>query len=130
MAAKHLVNPNQLKMFMSADEITAHYQPLDADRNRSGAGLESTPELYARKNREFQQSGMTPSIARHGVIDPVHLGTAHGREGKPQIMGGHHRIASSMDLNPHRLMPVLHHQGGIEEMYKEFSAPHVPFNYT
>jgi hypothetical protein len=32
MAAQHNINPNQLKMFMSADEIMSSYQPLDADR--------------------------------------------------------------------------------------------------
>ena len=131
MAARHKLNPDQLRMFMSADEITAHYQPLEGDRQRVSKEnrRESTGEVYARKAREFGPYGEA-SIAQHGVIDPVHLGTKYGTEGKPQIVGGHHRIAVSMNVNPHRLIPVVHHEGDLDDISSAMLADNPPYPYT
>ena len=49
------------------------------------------------------------SIQEGGVQHPVHLGTQFGSQGKPQIVGGHHRIAVALDTRPDDLIPVLHH---------------------
>ena len=41
---------------------------------------------------------------------PVHLGTQFGSQGKPQIVGGHHRIAAALETRPDDLIPVVHHE--------------------
>jgi hypothetical protein len=192
--SRKAVNPNQLKMFMSADEITRHYQPWDNDRmdysdmwgssptsftyekastrtthanepsvrphrgryetetrgggygmrstfgtlyravpkeSSGGGGVESDEELwerkageadmyaahgYAAKHRDPPERGeptLYEDIAAKGVSHPVALGTQVGSQGKPQITGGHHRIAVMRDVAPHNLLPVLHFQGGL-----------------
>ena len=147
MAAHHNINPHQLKMFMSADEIMRHYQPLDADRlgqgdwsavtsgragsdaptARTWAGhntmrnsegrklyaedrLESSDELWQRKAEEAWDYGLAQDIIDEGVKKPVSLGMERGLEGKPQVVGGHHRLAVMAEESPHELMPVLHYQ--------------------
>ena len=45
---------------------------------------------------------------------PVHLASQFGRQDssgvkKGQIAEGHHRIASSLEHDPNRLIPVIHH---------------------
>lgn len=51
------------------------------------------------------------SVGKHGVTHPISLGTggAPGLLGRPQIVGGHHRVAAQFDQAPDRLMPVLHY---------------------
>jgi hypothetical protein len=49
------------------------------------------------------------SIERTGVQKPIHLGRTIGSQGKPEIVGGHHRMAVMRNLNQDQLMPVLHH---------------------
>jgi hypothetical protein len=51
---------------------------------------------------------MYDSIAEKGVLGPIRLGRQLGEEGKPQIVGGHHRLAAATDIDPDRLVPVLH----------------------
>jgi hypothetical protein len=55
------------------------------------------------------------SVRDEGVQYPVHLGTQFGTSGKPQVTGGHHRIAAALDARPHDYIPVLHNEGGIRE---------------
>jgi hypothetical protein len=50
------------------------------------------------------------SVRTGGVQQPVHLGQQFGEQGKPQIVGGHHRIAAATDTRPNDLIPVLHHE--------------------
>ena len=38
MAAHHHIQPEQLKMFMTANEILEHWGPLDLDRQQTGGG--------------------------------------------------------------------------------------------
>jgi hypothetical protein len=46
------------------------------------------------------------------VTHPISLGTGGkpGMLGKPQIVGGHHRVAAQFDQDPDRLMPVVHYR--------------------
>jgi hypothetical protein len=137
-------------MFMSAREIQAKYQPLDADRGgqngsndwttlSSGGGEYPTarswgghhtrrtstggskyykrtegPEtdeaLWERKAEEADDYGLANEIREEGVQHPVSLGREMGSMGKPQIVGGHHRIAVMAEEAPDELMPVLHFQ--------------------
>jgi hypothetical protein len=48
------------------------------------------------------------SIREEGVKGPIRLGQEIGSMGKPQIVGGHHRLAAATEAAPNRLVPVLH----------------------
>lgn len=64
-------------------------------------------------------------IQAHGVENPVHLGTNVGGEGKPEVVGGHHRIAAAASINDQQLIPVLHH-----EDIRSARSRQSPFKYT
>ena len=49
----------------------------------------------------------TISIDESGVKSPIRLGQQKGSEGKRQIVGGHHRLASATDIDDKQLVPVL-----------------------
>jgi len=59
-----------------------------------------------------EEESLYESIAKHGVEHPVSLGTfgSHGSQGKPEIVGGHHRLAAQFDLNPNQPIPVVHYR--------------------
>lgn len=167
----------QLKMFMTPEEIKEKYQPLDADmsilggieaedyswtgRSRNTAGIENEPAETWRHNSTNTDAGWHPKkdtagnpvyyrtseggyeedsfwqakgeeiedhmhssaswdatgpnlfeqVESEGVKYPVHLGTQFGSLGKPQIVGGHHRIQASHEVRPGQVIPVLHHYG-------------------
>ena len=68
-----------------------------------------------KQDQHYQRQAEEPeslheSIAQGGVQHPVHLGTQFGSQGKPQIVGGHHRIAAALDTRPDDLIPVIHHE--------------------
>jgi ParB-like nuclease domain len=94
--------------------------------------LETRQELMDRKVREAEtrpehgqhgdslyrrpgQKSMAQSIAESGVQSPVFLATMDspesGFEGKPEIFGGHHRIATAAKYAPDRLIPVIYEAG-------------------
>lgn len=61
--------------------------------------------------RRYSEQSLYDSVARDGVQKPVSL--AHeqfGSLGKPEIVGGHHRLASQNNIDPDALVPVLHHK--------------------
>jgi len=70
--------------------------------------LESDQELWNRKAEEAGDYGLHEDIMEHGVQKPVSLGQQFGNSGKPQVVGGHHRIAVMGEESPDELMPVLH----------------------
>lgn len=104
--------PRQLPMFMSAREIRDQYQALDADRARDSGGAPETEDaLFARKRREAFAGPLGGSLLEHGVRSPVSLQAdwrRPGSQGKPSILGGHHRIAVMDAHRPDELMPVEH----------------------
>lgn len=61
--------------------------------------------LHERLHAAMQPGG-------EGYTSVVHLGTGgpHGQSDKPMVFGAHHRIASMADIDPDRLLPVLHHR--------------------
>lgn len=149
-----MINPDQLKLLMTPQEIKSGYQPLDADREqrqgpiarggeptsrprRTDMGYndaipnaaegspgfqrrmkdfrrESVAHTWARKAQEANESGLTESIHEHGTVYPVTLGDVPGLEGKPQITGGHHRIAAADQIGGEQYLQVIHHHGLIE----------------
>ena len=115
MAASDNMRPEQLKMFMSAREITDRFQPSDWDRDKirdpeHGMRPETDEEVMYRKlteSKSYDFGNIHPSIAAEGVHTPVHLSHQFGEaqrrgagppsQGRPQIGEGHHRVAASMD---------------------------------
>lgn len=113
MAASDHVNPHQLRMFMSPNEIADYvheFGDFGADPKRVESGA-------AYKVRESKDSGMHDSIAAEGVKKPIeisHFDDSYGvtdskARGKRILSQGHHRWASQMEADPDRLMPVVHH---------------------
>lgn len=69
---------------------------------------------------ESPDNSLYNQIAREGVKSPVSLNdpgnySRFGESGKPQVAGGHHRLAAQFDQDPEKLMPVLHFAGGTNE---------------
>ena len=112
-------------MFMSAREIRRDYQGLDSDRydvirwgldnDGDDDGIENDRELFDRKFEEADDSGLLDDLTRgrgrKGVENPISLQAdpkKTGSLGKPEILGGHHRVAAMEYLRPDELMPVEH----------------------
>lgn len=75
---------------------------------------EAKEESYVNRKigawRESHEESLYDSIAKSGVRSPIRLGEAEGMMGKPEIVGGHHRLAAQTDLNQDQFVPVLHHE--------------------
>lgn len=88
-------------------------------RSRTTGGRSNNPMGTQTANTYGQPQGahwrhddatsLGESIERTGVQKPIHLGRTVGSMGKPEIVGGHHRMAVMRHLNPDQVMPVLHH---------------------
>ena len=66
---------------------------------------------YDRKVADYYEGeSLHESIAREGVQHPIRLGSETGSSGKPQVVGGHHRLAAANSINDQQLLPVLHDQ--------------------
>ena len=86
---------------------------------------ETNQQLWDRKKSESDESGLTSRIKTEGVQMPVMLATeTQGRTGKPNIAGGHHRVAVMNNLNPDQLMPVMpvNHVLGAKSMESQIEA--------
>lgn len=59
------------------------------------------------------------SVASEGARSPVHLGDLVGKQGKPQVIGGHHRLGIQADVDPNQPMPVWHSSGGPADARKD-----------
>lgn len=75
--------------------------------------LKAQSYMDRRYDQIQQDAEYGPSLIDHlretgGVEAPVRLGTEHGSQGKPEVIGGHHRIAAMGHINPDQLMPVVH----------------------
>jgi hypothetical protein len=67
-------------------------------------------------------------IKSEGVKKAVHLSQQRGMQGKPQIVGGHHRIAASMDIDSDSLIPVIHHRDFKDARSKDKATDPYPYN--
>jgi hypothetical protein len=113
--AKAASTPEQLAMWKTAGDITTEYEPLSGDVHPG----ELAEDVWARKameaslgsagNARNATSGETlaQSIKREGIKHPVTLEFKKGNE-KPEVLGGHHRIAASLYDNPDNLVPVTY----------------------
>lgn len=78
--------------------------------HREGSYLNRKAEEHEERQYEKDNTSLVDSIRQTGVQSPVHLGQQFGSEGKPEIVGGHHRIAVATRHAPDTLIPVLHHK--------------------
>jgi len=70
-------------------------------------------EYLGRKEDEFNRTvddrNIWESVRDEGVHQPITLATdSKGTMGKQEILGGHHRLASALDVRPDDLVPVVH----------------------
>lgn len=124
----------QLPMFMTPREIMAKYQPLDGDRedvvddwdaDYEETRPETDAELWDRKFDETHEKDHTgdeywaddnnapslhDSVRDEGVRNPISLQFPDrvGSQGKPQVLGGHHRLVVAEAYRPDDLVPVEH----------------------
>lgn len=116
-----------LPMVKTAREISQQHHVLNDDRDPilpSGRfnwdadyPMESNKQVLNRKATEADHSGLSIALQEHGVTTPVPLSTVpvrsssqgDGRQRRPQILNGHHRVGSMLANAPHELMPVEHY---------------------
>ena len=83
------------------------------EQNYTGSGTPDTSQRIGWKEYEQHEEGgrsLADKLLDQGVKAPISLGTGgpSGMMGKPQIVGGHHRVAAMGERSPDTLMPVLH----------------------
>ena len=117
---RRAVNPDQLKMFMTPREVVQSVGVFN-DMGETKPTMRSiqTHDEMSYKNAENHVTGLHDSIAREGVKKPINIvhGAIHENPdgsldtAPTRLANGHHRIISQAQLDPDRLMPVLHHGG-------------------
>ena len=101
----------QLKMFMTPDELKSYAEPMDR------ADIETAEGMWKRKEREskapehwgYHGGGVYDSIAKEGVTS--HVEVWHDRQG-PALSDGHHRVAAAAavqrDTGRQQFIPIEH----------------------
>jgi len=112
----------QLTMYKTPAEIMTDYNPLKGDM-RSGEDAEDTWSRKASEGRKglsgnsrneaFSESHpdtLANSIKREGVQNPVTLQTKDlsSFDMRPEVFGGHHRIATAAKIDKNMLIPVTY----------------------
>ena len=110
MAAADHVNPQQLRMFMTARELYNTHSidvPLHPEA-RYGGAWKTMGAMWKSKAKDNKTNNVPASVAAHGVHMPVTL--AHGRDfgDATVIEHGHHRILAAYKHDPDMLIPVEH----------------------
>jgi hypothetical protein len=109
MAAHDNINPQQLAMLMTAQELH-DIDSIDVQQtpeSRFGGAWKSKDAMWKTKRAENRESGLKADIAARGVERPVEL--THGRDLSGSVLrDGHHRVQASFELNPKQLLPVVH----------------------
>jgi len=93
----------------------------------SGVRTETHPTYWTEGSERYHEGSKTTlgeSIEAEGVKSPIRLGGEVGSQGKPQIVGGHHRLAVASALHSEQLLPVLHYAGGIHEARADTAYPY------
>ena len=120
-ASRHL-NPNQLKLFVTARELM-NFPAGDAgddDESEWGASLAESPKLTERKllesktgteneaevRRNPDEESLHESIRKHGVLTPVLVQQTD--VGDTWLLNGHHRVATAYDINPVMYIPLTY----------------------
>jgi hypothetical protein len=117
----HVINPHQLKMFMTSDEIKGYAMPNigDVETHTYTPGFDEDPEgtMWEAKSDEAHETGLTSSVRRGGVREPVQIEHRFAPTGTHDVSDailreGHHRVQAAEDasrLKRHDLLiPVEH----------------------
>lgn len=103
MAAKHHLNPKQLKLFMTARELMDMPAGDDLEEWRP---MSQNKDLFYEKLGESMDSDLSESIKKEGVKEPVTLEFFSRKHHDTVISDGHHRIASAFSANPDMIIPI------------------------
>lgn len=98
---------DQLKMFMTPSEIKGYARPNigDMETHTYSPGFAEDPEgtMWEAKSNEAYDVGITHSVRREGVREPVQLKHQYrSHSGSPDdavIQDGHHRIQAAEDVS-------------------------------
>lgn len=114
MAASEHIQPYQLRLYMTADEL----MNIRAHDSSKGTSLKDDPEMYqyklaeskpSRRPRAAQNESLYESIAREGVKTPVRIWAYRINKNSgwnELLVNGHHRVASANDIDPQMWIPV------------------------
>ena len=107
--AAHVINPDQLRMLMTAQELhdTHSIDVQQTPESRYGGAWSTMSDMWSTKRRENKRSGLNKDVAAQGVQQPVELTSGRDVAGEV-ILNGHHRIQAAYDANPRQLLPVEH----------------------
>jgi hypothetical protein len=94
---------------LSDDDVS--WTHLSAQFDSKGSMIDNS-RTTARRYRELVGGGSLRDAIIHGggVHSPINLMETKGELGKPQVAGGHHRVAVMLNERPDELMPVLHNE--------------------
>jgi len=110
MPARRHISPNQLKMFMTPNELRAYGVAGGTDQSPD----EDFDELLDRKLDDSYGIGLVDDIKKKGVKTPIQV--IHMKNTTDKMIGhGHHRFAIASEFGPDELVPVLH----TDAVYKE-----------
>lgn len=105
MSAKDNMQPKQLQMFMTPDELHAEVKPTDFDPDQAtwddprrdwGRKLRRAKGVYDPETEYAPTPGLYEDIAKNGIQRPVPIN--HDYYGDMELGDGHHRVATATDL--------------------------------
>ena len=99
-----MLNPQQFDDKILAGDLFDMSEPRVGEKSRN----ESISQLWDRKLKETQGSGMYSSIANHGVTNPIVVSVSPHTSGYT-IMDGHHRLVAANDIDDDMEIPVKYH---------------------
>jgi hypothetical protein len=108
-------NTGTLGSYKGSPTGASRFYAGEGPRPSSGAWERHYEREESHENRRQEQretnhaaGSMYDSIAEKGVLGPIRLGRQTGSQGKMEVVGGHHRLAAATDIDPNKLVPVLH----------------------
>jgi len=113
MSARKAINPDQLRLFMTARELREQFDPNWGDFHND----EDSEKVWARKLNASKKNGLYDDVKDIGVRVPVTItDNPDDSDYKPEVKGGHHRIAAAYEINPDMEIPV-NYADSIEEAW-------------
>jgi hypothetical protein len=80
--------------------------------NRKAEESHIGEENYSRRPTTHSRT-LTQSVASQGVKKPIRLMRDTGA-GRTVLLDGHHRVAAADVVNPHMLIPAIHHEDNVK----------------
>lgn len=132
MAALEHLNGEQLRMFMTANEITKYAYPVDKlDAQTPDSTIYDEKYEWALKGWKNSPS-LKDHILTEGMPGMIHLGYGDNshhtyKQGSPsnydprvaEVVGGHHRLSVLLKHKPDTYVPVMHHNDLYEAQKNE-----------